>query len=181
VTMTRMSPARGYTRLRMVTPSKGEDRVAVTLDQGGYPKRPKGYVRWKIRIRASLAYRCRWLAEREGWETADLLRVLLCLSATPKFLSLPRNERFQKLVKLRGITGKRVYGPRVGGGHTVLLSVRLPQGPSWLITTYADLTGHSRNELIVRFIEMGLVIYLKAQNVLLEAIRSIRSDLNGHL
>ena len=158
----------------MVTPSKGERRVAVTLDQRGHPERPGGYVRWKIRTRPSLAYQCRRLAQREGWETADLLRVLLCLSATPKFLSLPGNERFQKQAQLRRMTGKRAYSPRVGGGHTVLLSVRLPQGPSRLITAYADLTGRSRNELIVRFIEMGLVIHLKAENAFLQAIRSLK-------
>jgi len=148
--------------------------VAATPNLGGWRERPRGYVRLKIRIRASLGHHLRWLAEREGWETADLLRVLICLSATPKFLSLPRNERFQRQAQLRRITGKRAYSPGLGGSDTVLLPVRLPQGPSRLITMYADLAGHSKNQLMVRFIEMSLVIYLKAENALLKAIRSLK-------
>jgi len=124
-------------------------------------------------MRPSLARQCRRVAEREGWETADLLRVVILLSATPEFLRLPRNERFQKQVQLRRIIGKRVYSPRVGAGHTVLLSVQLPQGPARLIATYADLTGQSKNQLVVGLIEIGLLMYLKAENAFLEAIGSL--------
>jgi len=134
----------------------------------------RAYVRWKIRTHVSLTHQCRQLAEQEGWETADLLRVLILLSTTPKFLSLPGNERFQKQVELRRIAGKRAYSPRVGGGYTELLSVRLPQGLSRLITAYAELTGQSRNVLVVWLLETGLLIYLKAENAFLEAIRSLK-------
>jgi len=72
------------------------------------------------------------------------------------------------------MTGERPYRPRVGSGDTVLLSARLPQGLSSLITTYAHVTGRSRNALIVGFLETGLVIYLKAENAFLEAVRSLK-------
>jgi hypothetical protein len=158
----------------MATPSKSDEPEAVALGQNRSQKWPRGYVRWKIRARISLPYQYRRLAQREGWETADLLRVLILLSLTPKFLGLRRNERFQKQVELRRIAGKRGYSPRVGSSHTVLLSVRLPHGASRLITTYADLTGQSRNELVVGLLEMGLLMYLKAENAFLEAIRSLK-------
>ena len=73
------------------------------------------------------------------------------------------------------ITGKRGYSPRVGASNTVLLSVGLPQGVSRLITAYANMTGQSRNELVIGLLEMGLVTYLKAENAFLEAICSLTS------
>lgn len=71
------------------------------------------------------------------------------------------------------MTGKRGYSPRVGATNTVLLSVRLPRGAAQLITTYASLTGQSRNELVIGLLEVGLVAYLKAENAFLEAIGSV--------
>jgi hypothetical protein len=124
-------------------------------------------------VHLSLAHQCKWLAKQEGWEAADLLRLLIWLSATPKFLGLPENERFQKQVQLQKTVGKRTYSPRLGG-DTELLSVRLPQGPARLISAYAELTGQSRNQLVTGLLEMGLVVYLKAENAFLEAIRSVK-------
>jgi hypothetical protein len=144
------------------------------LDQDSSQESPRGYVQWKIRTRVSLAYHCKRLARSEGWETGDLLRVLILLSATSKFLTLPGNERFQTQVKLHRITGKRGYGPRVGASNTVLLSVRLPRGAAQLITTYVSLTGQSRNGLVIGLLEVGLVAYLKAENAFLEAIHSLK-------
>jgi len=157
----------------VATSSKADHNSIAALGRDISEERVRGYVRWKIRTRLSLAHQCRRLAEREGWEAADLLRVLILLSALPKFLSLPRNDRFQKQVQLRRMAGKRVYSPRVGAGHTVLLSVHLPQGVARLIATYADLTGQSRNDLVVGLLEMGLLMYLKAENAFLEAICSL--------
>jgi hypothetical protein len=122
-----------------------------------------------------LAYHLKGLARRQGWETADLLRLLILLSAASRFLTLPGNERFQKQVQLHRITGRRGYSPRVGASNTVLLSVRLPQGAARLITTYANLTGQSRNEVVVGLLEVGLLIYLKAENAFLEAIGSLKA------
>jgi len=167
-------PARGYIRLQVNTSSNGDDHAPVTPGQDSSQDWCRGYVQWKIRTRVSLAYHCKRLALSEGWETGDLLRLLILLSATSKFLSLPGNERFQTQVKLHRITGKRGYSPRVGASNTVLLSVRLPRGAAQLITTYASLTGQSRNELIIGLLEVGLVAYLKAGNALLEAIHSLK-------
>ena len=167
-------PVRGYIRLHVNAPAKDDNHATAMPGQDGCQGSPRGYVRWKIRTRVSLAHHCRSLARRQGWQTADLLRVLILLSATSRFLALPRNERFQTQVQLHRITGKRGYSPRVGSTNTVLLSVRLPQGAAQLITTYASLTGQSRNELVIGLLEVGLVAYLKAENAFLEAIRSLK-------
>jgi hypothetical protein len=117
-----------------------------------------------------LAHHCKRLARSEGWETSDLLRFLILISATSKFLALPRNERFQTQVQLHRVIGKRGYSPRVGATNTVLLSVRLPRGAAKLLTTYTSLTGQSRNEFVIGLLQVGLVAYLKAENAFLEAI-----------
>jgi len=155
------------------TPSNSDDHAGVTPGQGSSLDSPRGYVQSKIRTRVRLAYHCKRLAQSEGWETADLLRVLICLSALSKFLALPGNERLQTQVQLHGITGKRGYSPRVGATKTVLLSVRLPRGVAQLIATYASLTGQSRNGLVIGLLELGLVPYLKAENAFLEANGSL--------
>lgn len=158
----------------MDTPSKDSDHVTASSGQDSSQSLPRGYVRWKIRARVLLAHHLKGLARSEGWETADLLRLVILLSAASRFLTLPGNERFQKQVQLHRITGKRGYSPKVGASNTVLLSVRLPQGAARLITTYANLTGQSRNELLVGLLEMGLLMYLKAENAFLEAIHSLQ-------
>ena len=172
--MLKSDPARGYIRLKLNTPSNGDDHAPVTLSQDSSQDSRRGYVQWKIRTRVRLAYHCKRLARSEGWETADLLRLLILLSATSKFLALPKNERFQTQVLLHGATGKRGYSPRVGASNTVLLSVRLPRGAAQLITTYASLTGQSRNELVIGLLEVGLLAYLKAESTFLEAIHSLK-------
>jgi len=64
-----------------------------------------------------------------------------------------------------------------GPGVSDLLALRLPQGLYEIITAYASTSGRSRNEVLVMFLERGLIIYLKGQNILLETIRSLRSEL----
>ena len=159
----------------MSTPSNGDDHVLVTPGEDSSQGSPRGYVQWKIRTRVRLAHHCKRLAQREGWETSDLLRLLICISALSKFLALPRDDRFQTQVQLHRMTGRRGYSPRIGASNTVFLSVRLPQGAAQLITTYASLTGQSRNQLVIGLLEVGLVAYLKAENAFLEAISSLNS------
>ena len=158
----------------MNTPSNSGDHGSAASGPNRSQDSPRDYVQWKIRTRIRLAYHCKRLARSEGWETSDLLRLLILLSATSKFLTLPGNERFQAQVQLQRMTGKRGYSPRVGASNTVFLSVRLPRGAAKLITTYASLTGQSRNELVTGLLEVGLIMYLKAENTFLEAIRSLK-------
>jgi hypothetical protein len=176
--LSKSDPVKGYIRLSMNTPSNGNDHASMTPDQDNSQSSPRGYFQWKIRTRISLAYHCKRLAQREGWETADRLRVLICLSATSRFLGLPENERFQEQVQLHRMTAKRGYSPRVGSSNTVHLSVRLPQGAAQLITMHASLTGQSRNELVIGLLQVGLVAYLRAENAFLKAVVSMSRSRN---
>lgn len=141
------------------------------------------YHRCSIRVSRVTATHCRRLAEREGWETADLARVLICVGGAFSFLSLDipeAGERFKTLANLGravraldvaiGKPARRPYASiGIGGGE--LLTLRLPQGLSNIVTAYAARSGRSVSQVLGMFLDRGLVIYLKGENALLEAIR----------
>jgi len=143
------------------------------------------YHRCSIRVSRLTLLHCRRLAEREGWETADLARVLICLGGAFSFLALdiPNiGERFKSLANIGravaaldatlGKPARRPYASTgLGGGE--LLTLRLPQGFSNIVTAYATRSGRSVSQVLGMFLDRGLVIYLKGENALLEAIRSL--------
>jgi len=128
------------------------------------------------------------LAAREGWQVADLARVLICLGAAFSFLTLedPETaERFKTLATLSKMEpmlyvplGKPSRGHRAANGiaRTELLAIRLPHGLSQTITTYASTGGRTRNEVLAIFLERGLILYLKGQKALLETIISFKQE-----
>jgi hypothetical protein len=146
------------------------------------------YVRRSVRVSRLVAERCRHIAELEGWETADLVRTLVCMGAAFAFLRLEKAE-FQKrhrrrvmlsrmLGQLNPILGERSRRPhalpRVGGSG--LITLRLPQGVSKFMTAYAQTCGSSPNSMLSMFLECGLIIYSKGEKSLLETMRSLKQD-----
>lgn len=143
------------------------------------------YHRCSIRVSKVTALHCRRLAEREGWEAADLARVLICLGGAFSFLALDipeAGERFKTLSTLGKAAsvvdtaiGKRTQRPyaSTGPGGSELLTLRLPQGLSNIVTAYATRSGRSVSQVLGMFLDRGLVIYLKGENALLGAIRSL--------
>jgi len=145
------------------------------------------YRRCSIRVSRVTAMHCRRLAGREGWETADLARVLICLGAAFSFLALDipeAGERFKTLANLGravraldnalGKPARRPYASTgLGGGE--LMTLRLPQGLSNIVTAYATRSGRSVSRVLGMFLDRGLVIYLKGKNALLNAIRSLKA------
>lgn len=146
------------------------------------------YWRCSLRISALIAEHLRRIALRDGWEISDLARALICLGASASFLRLQdaeAAERFKTLATLGraagvldAVLGKLSRRPRASPGVAVsdLLGLRLPQGLLRVITAYAATSGRSRNEALVMFLERGLIIYLKGQNILLETIRSLKLE-----
>jgi hypothetical protein len=135
-----------------------------------------------------MAEHLRRIALRDGWEISDLARALICLGASASFLRLENDEaadRFKMLATLgrsarvldatvRKVSRRPRASPRLGVSD--LLGLRLPQGLLTVITAYAATSGRSRNEAVVMFLERGLIIYLKGQNILLETIRSLKRE-----
>ena len=146
------------------------------------------YVRRSVRVSRLAAERCRQIAVLEGWETADLLRTLVCMGAAFAFLRLKKAE-FQKrhrrrvmlsrmLGQLNPILGERSRRPhalpRVGGSE--LITLRLPQGVSKIMAAYAQTCGSSPNNMLSMFLECGIIIYSKGEKSLFETMRSLRQD-----
>lgn len=143
------------------------------------------YHRCSIRVSKLTLLHCRRLAEREGWETADLARVLICLGGAFSFLAVDipeAGERFKTLATLGKAarvvdtaTEKRARRPyaSAGPGGSELLTLRLPQGLSYIVTAYATRSGRSMSHVLGMFLDRGLVIYLKGEKALLDAIRSL--------
>jgi len=153
--------------------------------QGTHQSRKDPYWRCSIRVRLLIVAYIERIAVREHWEVSDLARVLICLGASGSFLRLGDPEvsdRFKTLANVRsglnaldatlGTPSHRLHA-RPSAGGSELVALRLPQGLSRIVTTYARRRGSSRNEVLAMFLERGLIIYLKAENILLETIRSI--------
>ena len=133
---------------------------------------------------------CQSIVLREGWQASDLARVLICLGASGSFLRLGDPEaadRFKTLATMTPLPGtldvalgraRRRPHARSGPGVSDLLALRLPRGLCEIITAYATTSGRSRNEVLVMFLERGLIIYLKGENILLETIRSVKPEVD---
>ena len=128
------------------------------------------------------------MAAREGWQLADLARVLICLGAAFSFLTLEDPEtakRFKTIAsvsKMLSMLDAALHTPtrrsRAANGiaRTELLALRLPRGLCGINTTYASTRGNARNEVLTWFLERGLIIYMKGENALLHTIRSLTQD-----
>ena len=156
--------------------------------RGTHSTRTPAYWRCSIRVSALIVQHLHWIASREGWQTSDLARALVCLGASGSFLRLgdpDAADRFKTLATVRpllaaldvalGGTSRRPYAAR-RPSVSDLLALRLPRGLSEIITAYATKSGRSRNGVLEMFLERGLIIYLKGQNILLETIRSLNPE-----
>jgi hypothetical protein len=150
-----------------------------------------GYRRRSIRISTHHAETLRWLAIKDGWEFADLARVLICLGADASFLSLNNPEkrgRFESRAFLTrairtfdAVTGKptpRGYSDRQSR-DTSVLTIRIPKSLDTSIRNYAR--DSSVNATCELFLVSGLILHMKGQNALLEALSSANQKSNeGH-
>ena len=147
------------------------------------------YWRCSLRLSRFMAAHCRRLAIREGWEIADLARMLICLGAIASFLSLREQETAESFKRraimsetvtvLDSVLGRPSRRPHAlpGIGESELLTVRLPLGLSRIVAAYANTSGRSVNHALRIFLERGLIMYMKGENNLLETVRSINEEL----
>ena len=65
-------------------------------------------------------------------------------------------------------SGRR-YAFRISGHKSSLLTLNLPESVRTVVATYAHQRRTSRNEVYCKFLTQGLLIYLKAQKLILDA------------
>ena len=142
------------------------------------------YVVVTVRVRNQLGTQLRELARALGWQLADLQRTLICVGAAFLFLlsSSPDHEVAAgmllgglKLLKLStSFTlnfSERPYAFRIPGRKSTLITLNLPRSLCDTIAAYAGLMKASRNEAYSKCLQQGLLIYLKAQTIILQASR----------
>ncbi len=149
------------------------------------------YRRCAFRFSPDLARHLRQLAGRKGWQIADLARTLICLGGTADFALLRDPDRLEDLkdtsalrlfdTRLKTALKKpvpRPYGPRTTRRRIPLqskpITVHLPESLLRLIQLYASLQATSRNQACEQLLMHGLILYLKAENALLQTIRSVQ-------
>jgi hypothetical protein len=142
-----------------------------------------------------VAVRVREVAEFSGCRLADLQRTLISLGATFFFLShgnqVAENAavtlmggvkllRFSRSFSLRFRPRHGRYARRHRFRKSALISVNLPEALCECVAAYSDLRRVSRNQVYSIFLEQGLMIYLKGQATVLDAIRKRKdgSELN---
>jgi hypothetical protein len=135
------------------------------------------YSRIVARVPADLERACRRLANGEGWALGDLCRNLIVLGACGSYLTLrpPEPQRptsdncFSSVAK--EYLGARAYAPRTGR-RSELMTVRLPTGVGRSLILYSKLTSRLRSHVYTRFLQAGLLMYLKSEQCLAESLQT---------
>jgi hypothetical protein len=131
----------------------------------------------------------RQVALEEGWQTYDLARSLVVFGALTIFLGLEKPENLNRLKEIAilsktteildaTVTGKparRRYSARLSRA-TEVIRLPMPVEYSRIVQLYAATANISPNQACVRFLELGLVAYLKAKKALAAAALSIRKE-----
>ncbi len=135
-----------------------------------------------VRVPSPLADQCRQLANALGWRLAPLLRMFICIGACILFLSAGNADGEEAASKLLGglrlvefseaftlRLGRRPYAFPMRGRKSELFTLTLPESFSYLVSIYANFAHATCNQTYCRFLQQGLITYLKAQASLLEA------------
>ncbi|MGD0177811.1 MAG: hypothetical protein ABSC50_13410 [Candidatus Bathyarchaeia archaeon] len=148
------------------------------------PRTPKRRV--SLRVPAVVMGSIRGFALQLDMPITDLCQALIHVAAVVVFLRLQRQEGLEDFFSsvrlnqgfnlLRNVTGG--HAPRLGeAGEPV--SLRLPAGFLAVLEHYAKLTGKSRSELLLTFLEQGIRIYLLSWLAVTKALTKATSKQEG--
>jgi len=137
------------------------------------------YATVTVRVPAQIANQTRETARSLGWELADYLRTLICLGAVFFYLSFyscidaaaTLLGGLELLTLSRSFSlhfSRRPYKFRIPGRKSTLTTLSLPHAICDL-ATYAGEVKTSRNEAYSKWLQQGLIIYLKTQTTILES------------
>jgi hypothetical protein len=137
-----------------------------------------------------LLFQVKSVAQKEGWAFSDLMRMLIVLGATVRWLGLRKQEnqdRLEKMVRLGGMAdileNAGLHKPRTriypivrdyAGRATDVVTLILPPGYARLIEVYAATRRTSKSDACETLLTTGLVTYLRAENALLQALQQLR-------
>jgi hypothetical protein len=109
----------------------------------------------------------------EGWEVADLLRVVTVLGLLEAF---QETERLTKRLKYGALTRDILRPFKAGRASSVVMDLRLPEGLAIIVDVYARKTTASRNQALSRLILAGTKAYCEAKLSFLRALKASRTE-----
>jgi hypothetical protein len=109
------------------------------------------------------------LASMEGWEVADLLRVVTVLGLLEAF---QETERLTRRLKYGALT-RDIFRPfKAERASSVVMDLRLPEGLAVMVNVYARKTTASRNQALRGFILAGTKSYCEAKLSFIRALKA---------
>lgn len=129
------------------------------------PRKTKRRV--SLRVPSVVVGQIRRLSAEVGMAFSGLCEILIQFAAVATFLRLEKQEGVDDFLSSTRLSwGMKILGghePRIvtetGGGRVV--SLRFPARFLERVSLYAKLTGRTRSDLLLQFLEQGLRIYLR--------------------
>ena len=138
--------------------------------------------RVSFRVPDILLGNVRRLAIEHEMPITDLCAVLIHITSIANFLRLEKQEvlnSFLSSVKLsRGLKVLGGHRPRIGTQGVAPVSWRFPARFLETLGLYASLTGRSRSDLLVQFLEQGIRIYMRSWVAVTKALTTALTTVN---
>jgi hypothetical protein len=132
-----------------------------------------GYKRLSLYLDTLQVYPIKRLASMEGWEVADLLRVLTVLGLLEAF---QETEHLTRRLKYGALARYMLRPFKAERASSVVMDLRLPEGLAMIVDVYARKTAASRNQALSRFILAGTKSYCEAKLSFLRALKASRTE-----
>ena len=132
-----------------------------------------GYRRLSLYLDKLQAYPIKRLASIEGWEVADLLRVVIVLGLLEAFQD---TERLTRRLKY-GALARDMFRPfKAECASSVIMDLRLPEGLAMMVDVYARKTAASRNQVLSGLILAGTKAYCETDLSFRKALQASRTE-----
>lgn len=128
-----------------------------------------GYRRFSLYLDRLRVYPIERLANTEGWEAGDLVRVLIVLGLREAFQD---TEHLTKRLKRGGLVSRMLRPLKAEVASSVIMDLRLPEGLATIVDIYARKTAASRNQALGELITAGTAAYCEAELSFRKALKA---------
>jgi hypothetical protein len=132
-----------------------------------------GYRRFSLYLDKLQAYPIKRLASMEGWEVADLLRVVIVLGLLEAFQD---TERLTRRLKYNALARDMLRPFKAECASSVVMDLRLPEGLAMMVDIYARKTAASRNQVLSELILAGTKAYCETDLSFHKALKASRTE-----
>ena len=130
------------------------------------------YRRFSLYLDGRQAYAVKGLASDEGWDVADLLRVLIVLGLREAFQD---TEHLAKRLRYGGFVRRMLRPLKAEIASSAVMDLRLPGGLAMIVDVYARGTAASRNQALSELILAGTKAYCETELSFHKALKASRA------